>query len=321
LAEYHAPPADSLPPTVLSLAAPEYLAGRDAHIRASIVDHTPPDSATLFIRPTAGGSYRGFPMQPAAGYVYAASVPAAALREGPHEFVIATFRSDAATTFPSGLPLLPWTWSYYGRASWKLDVVGPSTPLRLFAPREDAALLSFTRIGDAGRRGLFRLGVSEVTGNPIFHLELPVDTTGWSPPDYTASLVIEDRIKARGETMTGADTLRVRLRGLGSRQVLHLTLVEDDGTSWSTALSVDSTWSEHSLPLAGFAIARSVLLPQGFPGEWSYWLGAPTGRGGSGGRIRLDRVERLQLSLRREDGVTVTPGSYGVEVESVAIQP
>jgi len=32
-------------------------------------------------------------------------------------------------------------------------------------------------------------------------------------------------------------------------------------------------------------------------------------------------VERLQLSLRREagEGVTVTPGSYGVEVESIVL--
>jgi len=32
-------------------------------------------------------------------------------------------------------------------------------------------------------------------------------------------------------------------------------------------------------------------------------------------------VERLQLSLRREagEGVTATPGSYGVEVESIVL--
>jgi hypothetical protein len=57
-----------------------------------------------------------------------------------------------------------------------------------------------------------------------------------------------------------------------------------------------------------------VLLPEGFPGEWNYWVGPAAGRGGSADRPRLDHLERLQLSLRREDGVSVTPEKYGVEV-------
>ena len=319
-AEYHGPPPDSLPPSVQSLAAPGYLAGRDAELRARVVDQTPPDSATLFIRPTAGGFYRGFAMRPAGGYEYAASVPAGVLREGPHEFVITLFRRDSGVTFPAGLKGRPWDWDYYGTASWKLEVAGPQTPLRLFTPAQDAARLAFSRIGDAGRRGLFRVVLSGVTGQPVFHLELPVDTSGAGPADYTASLVVRDRVAARQEAAVGAESLRLRLRGLGPRQVLHVTLMEDDGTSWSRAVPVDSAWSEPSLPLAGFAIDRGVLLPEGFPGEWNYWVGPAAGRGGSTDRPRLDRLERLQLSLRREDGVGTRPGGYGVEVEWVTLE-
>jgi hypothetical protein len=318
-AEYHAPPSDTLPPSVQSLAAPEYLAGQSAELRARVVDGTPPDSATLFIRPTAGGWYRGFTMRPAGGYEYAASIPAAALREGPHEFVITLFRGDSGVTFPGGLHRRPWDWDYYARESWKLDVVGSGTPLRLFDPGADAARLAFSRIGDAGRRGLFRVGFSDRTGQPAFHFELPEHAAGPGGADYTASLVIVDRIRARQETIGGADALHVRLRGVGPRQTLHVTLMEDDGTSWTAAVAVDSTWSERSLPLAAFTVGRGVLLPQGFPGEWSYWVGPAAGRGGNADRPRIDRVERLQLSLRREDGVAVTPGAYGVEVEWIVL--
>jgi hypothetical protein len=318
-AEYHAPPPDSLPPSVQSLAAPEYLTGRDAELRVRIVDASPPDSATLFIRRTAADWYHGFPLRSAGSYEYVATVPAAGMREGPSEFVVTVFRRDSAITFPQGLHGLPWSWDYFGQASWKVDVAGPETPLALFTPRTDAARLAFTRIGDAGRRGLFRLGVSGLTGQPVMHFELPVDPSGWSPADYTASLVIKDRIGARKETVAGATALQVRLRGLGPRQVLNVTLMEDDGTSWSAAVPVDSTWSEQSLPLAAFTVSRGVLLPQGFPGEWSYWVGPAAGRGGSTDGPRLDRVERLQLSLRREEGVKVTAGSYGVEVEWISL--
>ena len=190
----------------------------------------------------------------------------------------------------------------------------------MFDPATDVERLTFTRIGDAGRRGLFQVGMSGATGRPVFHVALPVDSSGLSPPDYTASLVIADRVRARQETIAGAESVRLRLRGLGPRQVLHVTLMEDDGTSWSAALLVDSTWTERSLGLGAFAAGRGVLLPQGFPGEWNYWVGPADGRGGRTDRPRLDHLERLQLSLRREDSGAVLPGRYGVEVEWVTLE-
>jgi hypothetical protein len=213
----------------------------------------------------------------------------------------------------------PADWNYVGRATWKLDVVGTRTPLVLFDPGADAGRMAFSRIGDAGRRGLFQVVFSGVTGRPVFHFELPVHAGGPGADDYTASLVIVDRIRARQQTIAAADTVRLRLRGLGPHQVLHVTLMEDDGTSWSAPVDVDSTWSDRSVPLAAFGVTRGVLLPEGFPGEWNYWVGPAAGRGGASDRPRADHLERLQLSLRREGGVVAAPGSYGVEVESVTL--
>ena len=317
--EYHAPPADTVPLIVVSLAAPQYLTGRDAELRARVVDVTPPDSVTLFVRATPGGFYRGFSMRQSGAYEYAARIPLASVREGPAEFLVTVFRGDSSTTFPAGSRGKPTDWNYNANASWLFDVVSARTPLRLFDPATDAARLAFTRIGDAGRRGLFRVGMSTATGQSVFHLELPVDTSGWSPADYTASLVIKRRIAARQETIATANELRVRLRGLGTWQILHVTLVEEDGTSWTAALPVDSTWQEQVVPLATFTIGRGVLLPEGFPGEWNYWMGPAEGRGGAADRPRLEHLERLQLSLRREDGARMKPGGYGVEVESVTL--
>ena len=318
-AEYHAPPLDSLPLSVQPLTAPAYLSGHDAELRVRVVDQTPPDSATLFIRSAAGSFYRPFTMRPAGGYEYVAAVPGAALVEGRHEFVVTVYHGASMTTFPGGLHLRPSDWGYHESTSWSLDVVGSRTPLRLFDPGADAAQLAFTRIGDGGRRGLFRVPFSNLTGLPVFHFERPVDPRGWSPDDYTASLVIKDRIDARHPSLADADALQVRLRGLGPSQLLHLTLVEDDGTSWSTTVATDSSWSEQTLPLTSFTLSRGVLLPEGFPGERNYWVGPAAGRAGSTNRLRLERVERLQLSLRRQAGVTITPGSYGVEVESILL--
>jgi hypothetical protein len=318
-AEYHGPPADTVPLAVVSLNRPAFLAGRTAEWRARIVDVSAPDSVALFLR-SAEGAYRAFAMRPAGGYDYAATIPGDSLPEGPREFVVTVFRGDSGLTFPGGRREKPTDWNYPWAASWTADVLGERAALRLFDPASDASRLAFTRIGDAGRRGLFRIEIAEPTGRPVFHLSLPVDSNGWSPDDYTASLAVGDRITARGGTIAAAHAVRLRLRGLGPRQVLHVTLMEADGTSWTRAVSVDSTWREPALPLAGFAAGRGVKLPQGFPGEWNYWVGPAEHRGGAGDGPGLERVERLQLSLRREEGAPVTPDGYGVEIESVTLE-
>jgi hypothetical protein len=48
-------------------------------------------------------------------------------------------------------------------------------------------------------------------------------------------------------------------------------------------------------------------------------VGPAAERGGNTDRLRLDHLERLQLSLRREDGTRIKPGDYGVEVEWVTL--
>jgi hypothetical protein len=66
-------------------------------------------------------------------------------------------------------------------------------------------------------------------------------------------------------------------------------------------------------------VGRGVMLPNGYPGTWNYWIPPASGRGGAGDRVRMEQVERLQLSLRREGDAAPQAGTYGVEVEWVAL--
>ncbi|HEY0304171.1 MAG TPA: hypothetical protein VGC44_04320, partial [Longimicrobiales bacterium] len=147
---------------------------------------------------------------------------------------------------------------------------------------------------------------------------LPVNND-WSPEDYTASVTIHDRITARGPAIGAAKALVVKLRGLGASQTAHLTLVERDGTSWTAPLTIDPDFVERTIPMEEFRIGRGVMLPQGFPGQWLYWLPPAAGRGGAGDRVRIGDVERLQISVRRPGDRTVRAGEYGVEIEKVML--
>ncbi|HET7461584.1 MAG TPA: hypothetical protein VFJ82_10055 [Longimicrobium sp.] len=317
--EFHVPDPDPLPTRVVHTPPPQHLSGRPVEIEARVVADERPDSVTVWMRPAGVTWFRPFPMRPAGAYGYRAVIPAGALPEGPYEYVVSVRSGDSTVTFPEGVHRAPSAWDFSTNAVWRTTIVGPRTPLRLFRPGDDAARLSFSRIGDGYRQGIFRIVTSAATGEPAFHLELPVNVDGITPDDYTASVLIPDRIAPRGETLSGATGVRIRLRGIGPRQRLHLTLMEKDGTSWSAAVEPGPEWSEVTIPVADFRVARGVKLPQGYPGTWNYWVDPAAGRGGPGDAIRLRDVERLQFSLRREPGFDPRAGTYGVEVESVTV--
>jgi hypothetical protein len=317
--EFHAPKPDVLPVRVKVLAAPQHLAHRPVEIGARVVSDSPPDSVFLWVRPDGAGWFRRFPMQNVAAYEYRAIIPADTLPEGVYKYVISVRTRDSTVTFPGRNAGAPWDWNFSTQSFWLTAIVLPNAPLRLFWPADDASSLAFSRIGDGGREGIFRIVPSALSGEPALHLTLPSNVGGLSPDDYTTSLVIKDLIGSRRDEITRATALRLKLRGIGPKQRFHITLMEKDGTSWSAALVLDSLWSERTIPLSDFHIARGVKLPQGFPGTWNYWVDPAAGRGGSKDAIRIADVERLQLSLRREDSVKGESGKYGVEVESVTL--
>jgi hypothetical protein len=316
--EFVAPAPDTLGLQVVPQAAPEYVEGQPVEIAASVVATTSPDSVTLFMRPLGRSWFNRYPMRHTGGYRYQADLPGDSLRAGPYQYVISVTHGGRSITFPEGITRRPWDWDFSARRWWETSVVSATSPLPLFRPAADVSRMSFTRIGDAGRQGLFRMVVSEATGEPAFHLELPV-MGDWSPEDYTASIDVTDRVAARRAALRGAKALAVRLRGLGTTQVLHVTLVERDGTAWSAPLRVDAAWSERVIPWGDFKLARGVMLPQGFPGQWLYWLGPASGRGSAGDSLRLGDVERVQLSLRAGDAGRARPGDYGVEIERMVV--
>jgi hypothetical protein len=314
--EFHAPRPDTLPLRVIAATAPQHVAGRPAAFTARVVGDTPPDSVVLWIRRTGAGWFRRVPMQPAGAYDYRAEVLADSLQAAPYEYLVSVRHGGTTTTFPEGVRRAPWDWDFSTDEVWRTAVVPSTAPLRLFAG-DDAPRLAFSRIGDGYRNGIFSVIASPRTGRPVLRFELPVNVDGITPDDYTTSLLVMDRVAGRGENAAGATGVRVALRGVGPRQTLHVTLMEADGTSWSAPVDVGAEWTERLIPIADFRIARGVKLPQGYPGTWNYWVAPAGGRGGAGDRIRLADVERLQLSLRREAGMDVQPGTYGVEVESV----
>jgi hypothetical protein len=85
---------------------------------------------------------------------------------------------------------------------------------------------------------------------------------------------------------------------MGAGRQIHVTLVEADGTSWGSQLTLSSDWQDLVIPVQQLQITRGAQLPLGYPGRWGYWLAAAKGRGGAGDHARLEAVDQIQISFR-----------------------
>ena len=217
---------------------------------------------------------------------------------------------------------MPTAWNYGGSRHWRLDVVAPNTSLRLFDPEPDIELLSVTRIGDAGRQGLFRWGLPEPTGGPRFTWRCRWTPPAKGLPDYTVSLVIASRIEARRESH------RRREGGAPpppwSRRPPGTSRDADGGRRHQ--LERGGAGGQHleravDPPLGVCGSAAACCCRRGFPASGTTGWARRRAEAAPADRPRLEHLERLQLSLRREEGVVVVPPArYGVEVEWVRLE-
>ncbi|MBK8705036.1 MAG: hypothetical protein IPN33_16725 [Saprospiraceae bacterium] len=179
--------------------------------------------------------------------------------------------------------------------------MNPTTPVRILNPETDIDQLTFTRIGDGIRHGVFQVKPASHSGEAAFRLSLPL-SYDQTLDDYTISVPISHKISPRKEHLKQAKKLVVQLRGVSSSQETYITLVESDGTAWTKKLPLTEAWQNLEIPLNELEPAKSAMLPLGYPGRWNYWFAPAAGRGKPGDRINLSNLERLQLSIRPATG-------------------
>jgi hypothetical protein len=201
---------------------------------------------------------------------------------------------------------------------WKANIVNPTAPLQLFTAEQDANRLAYTRIGDAGRRGIFQSLPASGADPAALRLFFPLSSDR-GLDDYTGSLSIKDKIADRKPGISSAKALDVKARGVSDEQEIYLTLVEADGTSWTKKLTLKSGWEDIVVPLDQLKIALGVKLPLGFPERWNYWITPAKGRGGPDDHVRLDQVERLQFSFRPSAASRKAETDPSVDIASVTM--
>ena len=299
MTEYAMLPDQTLPTQVVADYQPEYPAGKAIPFSAQVYSATDPQKVTLFVRYGGNGRYAPLPMQRREAYTYSAELPANRANEGVLDYCIVVDDGLTKTNYPSGIAKSPADWDFYGAETWTSHVVQPQTPLRLLTPGEDVGELNFTRIGDGIRSGIYKLIPASNTGEAAIHLELPLSYDK-SLEDYTVSVPVKDKVLARQADLAGAKSLQLTVKGQNQQQQAYITLVENDGTSWSQKITLSPDWNTVNIPLANLQLSKGAMLPLGYPGRWAYWFTPASGRS-SDSRVRLENVEWIQLSIRQSD--------------------
>ena len=159
-------------------------------------------------------------------------------------------------TFPGPVDGSPADWDFRVSSCWPLEVVSTQHPFPLFLPLQDIGRLSFTRIGDGIRHGIFRLVEAQVPGTGALRLSLPSELDP-DLEDYTASLYVGDRIAhLRHPDRNGI--LVISARGLHQDDGAFVTLVESDGTSWGARIVLSGEWEQLEITLDELRPARGV---------------------------------------------------------------
>jgi hypothetical protein len=213
----------------------------------------------------------------------------------------------------------PNEWPFQTDTLWTFRVTTPGTALRLLNPREDYSQLSFVRPGEQYRSAFFQIVPGETADESALCLTFP-DLGKDTPERYAAALYIGDTIAARATEAARADSLEVKLRALGgAHKTLEVTLIEKDGAAWSAPVLASGAWSTVRIPLSALRISRSIHIPSPYPGLWNYWRASPAARGQNGDHVRVENLERLQLTVYPNSGEHSAEDGTGAAVESIRL--
>jgi hypothetical protein len=130
---------------------------------------------------------------------------------------------------------------------------------------------------------------------------------------------VADKLKYRLRPAVAGYTklvVRARLALMGQTGKLRLTLIDNDAAAYSAHVELSDQYKDVEVPLSSFKPDSSLLLPRPYPGFQPLWFKASSFSG-----LSISKLDKLEIT----SGQDLTPDqnnkSYGIEVESVTLEP
>lgn len=298
----------------------QQVAGVDKVIEVSVSGPEQPDSVNLYVQPLGTHWFAALPMTSAQRVSYIAHVPAYLSGPGFTAVQAVVYHHGKSWDFPSGDTLNPSDWDYAPLPSWEISWHPPGSRVSLLQVRKQAPYLAFSRIGDGIRYPLYKLVADSIQGKPALKLEFPsqLDT---HLTDYTVRVPIGNLCAPRADLDSNEVEVAIRARGRSGAQEGWLTFIDSYGRCWAHLIPLTNQWHWYTFLLSSMKPSRGVNLPEGFPGNWDYWIPMQASLGGAPAKLVVSALQSMELSLRSEAGNEARPEPSMIEISDIDLAP
>lgn len=311
LDEFIAPQPFSKGPYVAHTPAIEVRADKALAITAKIINLNATDKVTLMVtRPF--GPPAAILMSHSTPYDYNAMIPADMVVTGKLTYRIIIQQQDKYIAFPGAHTGDPTKWDYINNDNWQTFVAAPAGKLSLFNATVDEATTNPLSPG-YGRRG----GAQFVSGEETGQLAFSVSATNIRRNQPMGlQLYIGDKLKNRLPEVATYTKVIVRARMKSGEGKLRIALINDDASSYAAYVDLENEYKNIEIPITAFKPDSSLSLPRPYPGFQSLWFKA-----GSFSGLSISKLDKLEIT----SGTNLDAGQYdkpyGIEVESVTLEP
>jgi hypothetical protein len=130
-------------------------------------------------------------------------------------------------------------------------------------------------------------------------------------------LFVGDKIKYRQAEVANYTKVVVRARiTTGPSGKLLLTLIDRDGAAYSAPADLTGNFANVEIPLTTLKSDSCLLLPRPYPGFQPLWFKAS-----STGVFNISKLDKLQVIAGNDLGPDQYNKPFGIEVESVTLEP
>jgi hypothetical protein len=254
-----------------------------------------------------GGGFRIIPMVKRASE-YVAEIPADMVTPGVLNYRIVLQKGNEFAVFPGNRKENPFAWDSYNNEVYKTFVAAPNGRLTIFDPTVDRTARVY-----ANFRGGFLTNYTagERSGQLILRLSATLLSGDCS---FGFVHYFGDKLLGRRSELDSLNRLFIRARTAGAEPVkAKVTLTDKDAFSFSTLITLPSTFRDVEVPLTNLVQDSMLLLPRPYPGF------LPLRFKGSGNSVfNFSAIEKIQITIGGELPELKKP--YSLDVETIWIE-
>lgn len=255
----------------------------------------------------AGGGFRNIPMVKRASE-YVAEVPADIVTPGVFNYRIVLQKGDEFAVYPGNYKGNPFAWDNHNNETYKTFVAASNGQLKIFDPTTDRTARAY-----ASFRGGFQ--TSYITGERSGQVILKLSATELSAGQtFGFAHFFGDKLSGRKWELDSFNRLLIRARTADAQPVkAKITLTDKDAFSFSTFITLTSTFQDIEVPLTNLVRDSMLLLPRPYPGSLPVWF-----KGSGNSSFNFSDIEKIQVTIG--DQLTESGKAYSLEIETIWLE-